>query len=203
VKTVESTKPTSPHPALLDPSLAKETAPAKFKAKFETTKGNFVVEVTREWAPKGADRFYNLVKIGYLNDIAFFRNIGGFMVQFGINGDPKVNAKWQKAQIADDKVAKSNQRGFITFATAGPNTRTTQLFINFGQNGNLDGMGFSPFGQVVEGMEVVDSLHNGYGEGAPRGRGPRQDLVQDQGNEYLKKDFPQLDYVKKATIVVE
>jgi peptidyl-prolyl cis-trans isomerase A (cyclophilin A) len=192
---------TAASPALLSPALATEKAPDKFKAKLTTTKGDFVVEVTRDWAPQGADRFYNLVKIGYLTDVAFFRNIQGFMVQFGINGSPAVNEKWRSANIPDDPVKQSNQKGFITFATAGPNTRTTQLFINFANNANLDRMGFSPFGQVVEGMNVVESLYNGYGEGAPRGRGPQQDLAQKQGNAYLKKDFPELDYVKSAAIV--
>jgi peptidyl-prolyl cis-trans isomerase A (cyclophilin A) len=190
-----------PNPALLNPALATEKAPDKYKAKFTTTKGDFVIEVTREWAPNGADRFYNLVKTGYFTDVGFFRNIAGFMVQFGINGDPAVNTKWRDARIPDDPVKQSNQKGFVSFATSGPNSRTTQLFINHGHNNNLDGMGFSPFGQVVEGQNVVEALHNGYGEGAPRGRGPRQDLIQSQGNAYLKKDFPNLDYVKTAAIV--
>ena len=191
-----------PNPALLDPSLAKEKAPDKFKAKFTTTKGDFVIEVTRDWAPQGADRFYNLVKIGYFDDVAFFRNIQGFMVQFGINGDPKVNEKWTKANIKADPVKKSNTRGYVTYAQGGsPNSRTTQMFINFGDNSQLDGMSFSPFGRVVEGMDVVDKLYNGYGEGAPRGRGPDQGRIQEEGNAYLKKSYPKLDYVEKAEIV--
>lgn len=187
---------------LFDPSLAKEKAPAKFNVKFKTTKGDFEIEVTREWAPNGADRFYNLVKIGYFKDVAFFRNIDGFMVQFGIHGDPAVNAKWRTANIQDDPVKQSNKPGYLTYAQSGaPNSRSTQYFINFGDNSNLDGMRFAPFGRVVEGMDVVKSLYNGYGEGAPRGFGPDQGRVQFEGNAYLKKDFPKLDYIKSASIV--
>jgi peptidyl-prolyl cis-trans isomerase A (cyclophilin A) len=187
--------------ALLDPSLANEKAPDKFKATFSTTKGDFVIEVTRDWAPNGADRFYNMVKIGYFDDAAFFRNIEGFMVQFGINGDPEVNRKWRRSNIKDDRVKQSNQRGFITFAqTSAPNSRSTQVFINFGDNGRLDDQRFAPFGRVVKGMDVVESLYNGYGEGFPNGRGPDQGRLQDEGNAYLKESFPKLDYIKKATI---
>ena len=157
--------------ALLDPSRATDRAPARFRVRFATTKGPFVVEATRAWAPRGADRFYNLVRAGYYDDVAFFRVIEGFMVQFGINGDPRVNTAWQAAQIPDDPVTQSNRRGMVTYAMAGPDTRTTQLFINFRDNKGLDGQGFSPFGTVVEGLAVVDSLYSGYGEGAPRGGG--------------------------------
>lgn len=189
------------NPALLDPSLAKEKAPDQFKARFSTTKGDFVIEVTREWAPNAADRFYNLVKIGYFDDAAFFRNIESFMVQFGINGDPAVNEKWNQSTIKDDRVKQSNTRGYVTFAQKPtPNSRTTQLFINFGDNSQLDDQRFAPFGRVVEGMDVVDSLYNGYGEGPPRGRGPDQGRIQDEGNVYLKQNFPKLDYIKNATI---
>jgi peptidyl-prolyl cis-trans isomerase A (cyclophilin A) len=184
-----------------DPAKLTAKAPESFKVKVETTKGNFTVEVTRSLAPNGADRFYNLVRSGYFKDIAFFRVISGFMCQFGIHGDPKVSAAWKSAQIQDDPVKASNTRGAITFATAGPNTRTTQLFINFGDNANLDKMGFSPFGKVVEGMDVVDKINNEYGEGAPGGRGPRQDRIQSEGNAYLKKDFPNLDHIKSASIL--
>jgi peptidyl-prolyl cis-trans isomerase A (cyclophilin A) len=187
--------------SLSDPASLTEQAPAVYKAKFDTSKGSFVVEVHRDWAPNGADRFYNLVKNGYFNDARFFRVIEGFMVQFGINGDPKISAVWQNADIPDDPVKQSNQRGMMTFATAGPNTRTTQVFINFGDNAGLDGQGFSPFGKVVSGMDVVDSLFAGYGEGAPSGRGPNQGIVQSLGNAYLGKAFPKLDYIKTATIV--
>jgi peptidyl-prolyl cis-trans isomerase A (cyclophilin A) len=185
---------------LADPASLNEKAPAVYKAKFDTSKGPFVIEVNRDWAPNGADRFYNLVKNGFYNDTRFFRVIPGFMVQFGINGDPNVAAAWRDANIKDDPVKQSNARGMITFATAGPNTRTTQVFINFDNNAGLDGQGFSPFGKVVSGMEVVDSLYGGYGEGAPGGKGPDQGLIQQHGNAYLQEAFPRLDYVKQATI---
>ena len=183
-----------------DPSSLKEKAPATYKAKFDTSKGTFVIEVHRAWAPNGADRFYNLVKSGYYNDVRFFRVIKGFMVQFGISGNPDLNAVWREARIPDDDVTESNQRGYVSFATGGPNTRTTQVFINFGNNSGLDGQGFSPFGQVVSGMNVVDALYGGYGEGAPRGNGPDQGRLQGRGNAYLNADFPKLDYIEKATI---
>ena len=185
---------------LKNPEQANETAPETFKAVLKTTKGDVTIEVTRAWSPAGADRFYNLVKIGYFSDISIFRVVSGFMAQFGIHGDPSVSAKWRTAPIKDDPVKESNKRGHITFATAGPNTRTTQLFINFVDNTPLDGMGFSPFGKVVSGMDVVDKLHAGYGEGAPRGRGPNQGRIQTEGNTYLKKDFAQLDYILSAEI---
>ncbi len=186
---------------LTDPAQLTAKAPATFKVRFETTKGGFTVEATRALAPNGADRFYNLVRAGYFKDLAFFRVIPGFMCQFGIHGDPKVAAAWRTAQIPDDPVRASNTRGAITFATAGPNTRTTQLFINFGDNANLDGMGFSPFGKVISGMDVVDKINGEYGEGAPRGRGPDQQRVQREGNAYLKKDFPKLDYIQSVSIL--
>ena len=186
----------------MNPAQLNEAAPDKYRARFETTRGEFIVEVTREWAPNGADRFYNLVKNGYYDNCRFFRVIDGFMVQFGINGDPNINRLWRGATIMDDPVKKSNSRGFITFATSGPNSRTTQVFINFAdRNSFLDPQGFSPFGKVTEGMNIVDSLYNGYGEGAPSGKGPNQGLIQNQGNAYLEKDFPKLDYIKTATIV--
>ncbi len=177
-----------------------EPAPASYKVKFDTSKGAFVVQVTRAWAPQGADRFYNLVKSGFFDNVRFFRVVSGFMVQFGIHGDPATMARWRDAPIKDDPVTQSNKRGYITFATAGPNTRTTQVFINFVDNSNLDSMGFAPFGRVVSGMEVVDALNAEYGEGAPRGRGPDQGRVQREGNAYLAKEFPRMDFVKKATI---
>jgi peptidyl-prolyl cis-trans isomerase A (cyclophilin A) len=194
-------KPSTASPGFTDPAKLTEKAPETFKAQFDTTRGKFTIEVTRSLSPNGADRFYNLVRSGYFKDIAFFRVIPGFMCQFGIHGDPNVSAKWRAAAIADDPVKGSNTRGTITFATAGPNTRTTQLFINFADNRNLDDMGFSPFGKVTEGMDVVDKINSEYGEGAPRGRGPDQGRVQGEGNTYLKKDFPNLDYIKSATIV--
>ena len=187
--------------SLANPSALNEQAPATYKARFDTSKGTFVILVHRAWAPRGADRFYNLVKNGFYTNVRFFRVLSGFMAQFGINGDPALMAKWRVARIADDPVKQSNTRGTISFATSGPNTRTTQVFINFGNNGALDRMGFAPFGQVVSGMNVVDALYAGYGEGAPQGNGPDQNRMQMEGNRYLSHDFKQLDYIKKATIV--
>jgi peptidyl-prolyl cis-trans isomerase A (cyclophilin A) len=185
---------------LANPAALNEHAPATYKVQFDTSKGAFVVEVKRDWAPNGADRFYNLVKNGFFDDARFFRVVTGFMVQFGINADPKVSSVWREARIKDDPVRQSNKRGFITFATAGPDTRTTQVFINFADNGALDSQGFAPFGQIVSGMNVVDTLFADYGEGAPRGHGPAQDRIQRDGNAYLNSEFAKLDYIKKATI---
>ena len=197
---VPTPSPAAPAAALLDPSRATERAPDRFRVRFETTKGPFVVEVTRAWAPRGADRFFNLVRAGYYDDVAFFRVIEGFMVQFGINGDPRVNTVWQTARIPDDPVIQSNRRGMVTYAMAGPDTRTTQLFINFRDNRGLDGQGFAPFGAVVEGLAVVDALYSGYGEGAPRGLGPDQGRAQAEGNAYLRGSFPRMDFVKTARV---
>ena len=190
-------------PGFADPSKLTAKAPDTFKAVFDTTKGKFTVEVTRSLAPNGADRFYNLVRSGYFTDTAFFRVVPGFMCQFGIHGDPAVSANWQQATITDDPVKGSNARGTVTFATAGPNTRTTQLFINFGNNTFLDGQGFAPFGKVVEGMDVVDKINSEYGDGPPGGSGPDQRFIQAQGNAYLKANFPHLDYIKSATLVTD
>jgi peptidyl-prolyl cis-trans isomerase A (cyclophilin A) len=187
--------------SLLNPAGLKETAPATFNAKFDTSVGTFVVQVTRAWAPNGADRFFNLVKNGFYNDARFFRAIPNFMVQFGIHADPAVSAVWQKAQIPVDPVKQSNKRGFVTYAMgAKPDTRTTQVFINFRDNTNLDPMGFAPIGEVVTGMDVVDKISTVYGEGAPRGKGPEQGRIQAEGNAYLIKSFPKLDYIKAATV---
>ena len=186
--------------SLTDPSALTEQAPATYKVRFDTSKGVFVIEVIRAWAPNGADRFYNLVKNGFYDDVRFFRVIPGFMVQFGINGDPAIAAPWRNARIPDDPVRQSNTRGMVTYAMAGPNTRTTQIFINFGNNAALDRQGFAPFGRVISGMNVVDALNGEYGEGAPQGRGPNQGRVQMEGNAYLQKEFGRLDYIKKATI---
>ena len=183
------------HPSLLNPASLKAKAPAVFKAKFTTTAGDFVVEVHRDWAPLGADRFYNLVRYGYFTNAAFFRVVPGFVVQFGLSGDPAVNKVWKTATIQDDPVVQSNKRGSIVFATAGRNTRTTQLFINFADNTRLDGMGFAPFGNVVEGMEVVDKIYPVYGES------PRQELITEQGDAYLKSNFRDIDKIKTARIV--
>ena len=192
-----------PSPALLDPSLATEQAPEEFKVKIETTSGDFVIEVVRKWAPNGADRFYNLVKIGYYVDNAFFRVVDGFMAQVGMHGDPKVNAAWSQSPIPDDPIRKENTRGTVTFgARAAPDSRTTQFFINYTDNSYLRKHGkFAPFGRVVEGMEVVDNLYSGYGEGAPRGKGPSQGEIMKAGNTYLKEQFPKLDYITGTTIL--
>lgn len=191
----------TPRMLLNNPGLANQEAPATFRAQFDTTKGSFVIEVVRAWSPQGADRFYNLLRAEYYDRTAFFRVIGGFMAQFGIHSNPQIGQKWGEATIPDDPVVKSNQRGYVTFATAGPNTRTTQVFINYHDNSRLDGQGFSPFGRVVEGMRVVDALYSDYGEGGPRGRGPNQQMIRYQGNAYLKRQFPKLDYVKKGYLL--
>jgi len=189
-------------PAYADPAKLTAKAPESFKVQFNTTKGKFVIEVTRSLAPNGADRFYNLVRSGYFTDIAFFRVVPGFMCQFGISGDPNVSAKWRDATIPDDPVKGSNTRGTITFAMGGPNTRTTQLFINFADNTRLDSMGFHPFGNVVEGMDVVDKINGEYGDMPQQGgSGPDPGRIAMEGNTYLKKDFPKLDYIKSATIL--
>lgn len=172
-----------------------------YRVKFTTTEGDFVIEVHPDWAPRGAARFRELVESGFYDDCAFFRVLDGFMAQCGINGDPQVHAKWKDKTIPDDPVQESNKRGYVSFAMAGPDTRTTQFFINYGDNSRLDDMGFAPFGKVVEGMDAVDSLYSGYGEGAPQGNGPSQGRIQQQGNEYLKENFPKLDYIKTARLV--
>jgi peptidyl-prolyl cis-trans isomerase A (cyclophilin A) len=187
--------------ALTNPAALQDTAPGTYHVTFDTSAGTFVVEVHRDWAPNGADRFYNLVKHGFYDHCRFFRVIANFMVQFGIHGDPAVSAAWRQARIPVDPVKESNKRGYITYAMgATPDTRTTQVFINFKHNAQLDGLGFAPFGAVVSGMDVVDKLYNEYGEGAPRGNGPEQGRIQREGNAYLTKEFPKLDYIKKATI---
>lgn len=179
---------------LQDPSQLTAQAPETYKARFDTSAGAFVVEVHRAWAPKGADRFYNLVKNGFYDGCRFFRVVPHFMVQFGINGNPAVQTHWADANISDDPVKESNTRGTISFATRGPNTRTTQVFINFGGNGSLDRQGFAPFGRVVSGMDVVDKINAQYGEQ------PNQGQMQAKGNAYLNSAFPKLDYVKSAAI---
>jgi peptidyl-prolyl cis-trans isomerase A (cyclophilin A) len=177
-----------------------ETAPPAYKVKFETSKGDFLVEVTREWAPRGADRFYDLVKTGFYNGARFFRVRLDFVVQFGINGDPAISRLWSSMRLPDDPVKQSNVKGTVTFATAGPETRTTQVFVNLGDNRRLDKQGFAPFGKVVSGMEVVEHFYAGYGECAPRGTGPNQDLIETQGNAYLENKFPRLDFIRKASL---
>jgi peptidyl-prolyl cis-trans isomerase A (cyclophilin A) len=185
---------------------AKQEAPAKpvpdsYRVSFDTSKGTFVIEVTKSWAPEGAERFYRLVEQKFYDDQRFFRIVRNFVVQFGINGDPAVAARWRNLTIADDPVKESNRRGTITFATSGPNSRTTQVFINLRDNTSLDSMGFAPFGTVVEGMDVVDSLFSSYGDGPPAGEGPDQQRIQTEGNSYLESRFPRLDYIKTARIL--
>ena len=195
-------EPAAPSNPLLDPDSPdlNRRAPDQYRARFRTSQGDFVLEVHRDWAPLGADRFYNLVSAGFFDDTRFFRVMDGFIVQFGIHGDPDVSAAWSWAEIQDDAVLEGNTPGRITFAIAGPNTRTTQVFINLGNNSNLDSMGFAPFGEVVEGMDVVQQIYGGYGDGPPRGRGPNQGLLEDEGNAYLDREYPQLDSIIRAAI---
>jgi peptidyl-prolyl cis-trans isomerase A (cyclophilin A) len=201
-ETTPATQPAAEPPAATpEPAAAAPaTAPATYRVRFETSEGDFVVEVNRSQAPNGADRFYQLVSDGFYTDVRFFRVISGFMAQVGIHGNPTIAKAWMGARIQDDPVKQSNRRGFVSFATAGANTRTTQIFINFGDNVALDKMGFAPFGEVTNGMGVVDKLYSGYGEGAPSGKGPDQQRVQGEGNAYLNKEFSRLDFIKAATI---
>lgn len=176
-------------------------APDLYKVNLDTSKGPVVIEVHRDWAPIGADRFYELVKSGFYDGARFFRVLPGFMAQFGIAGDPQVNAKWKDANLQDDPVKQSNAPGMVTFAkTSLPNSRSTQLFINTGDNARLDSDGFAPIGKVISGLDVVQNFYNGYGEGAPQGNGPDQGQIEAEGNAYLQRDFPMLDYIKKASI---
>jgi len=174
------------------------TAPAEFKVRLETSKGPVVIQLHRDWSPNGADRFFQLVGEGYYNDARFFRVIPKFIVQFGMNGDPATNAKWADQRIPDDPVKQSNARGTVTFAKCGmPNCRSTQIFINLGDNAGLDAQGFAPIGTVVEGMSVVDRLYSGYGDPP----GDQQDNISSAGNAYLAKNFPKLDFIRTATVV--
>jgi peptidyl-prolyl cis-trans isomerase A (cyclophilin A) len=181
---------------LKDPAKLTAKAPDTFKARFETTKGTIVIEVHREWSPHGADRFYNLVKNGYYDGVKFFRVVPNLYVQWGIHGDPEIATKWFRATIPDEPVKQSNTRGFISYAKGGPNTRSVQVFINLGDNSRLDELGFAPFAQVTEGMDVVDKLHNGYGDGLTKLQG----RIVEEGNAFLEKTYPLLDAIKKATI---
>ena len=198
-------RPLAAHPAfdrtLLRPALLKAKAPDAYDVKFTTTKGDFTLHVTRAWAPLGADRFYNLVKHHFYDGASFFRVLDGFVAQFGLSAHPQVSAAWKNTNFKDDPVKQSNKRGTITFATGGPNTRTTQVFINLGDNARLDRDGFSPFGQVTEGMLTVVKLYGGYGDGAPDGSGPDQAKIEKLGKPYLDKGWPKLDSIKTATIV--
>ena len=188
---------------LKNPADLTEQAPAEFKVKFRTTQGDFIAKITRDWSPVGVDRFYNLVKAGYFKDIAFYRVLPGFMAQFGFHGEPEINKSWAKATIKDDPAGKSNTPGRLTFAKRGSrHSRTTQFFINTTDNSYLDGMGFTPLGEVEgEGLAVVKKLYSGYGEGAPRGNGPNQGRLEKEGNAYLKEHFPKLDYILEVSLV--
>ncbi len=174
--------------------------PGLYRVRLETNKGNVVIEVHKDWAPEGAERFHRLVQQGFYDGARFFRVVRDFVVQFGIAGDPRVNARWRGLTIKDDPVRESNRHGFVTFATSGPNTRTTQVFINLNDNVRLDKLGFAPFGQVVEGMDVVDSFWKFYGDGPPKGSGPDQEQIERRGNAYLEEKFPRLDYILKARL---
>ena len=183
-------------PSLMNPGSLRAKAPTLFKVQFTTTKGDFVLEVHRDWAPIGADRFYNLVRGGFFTDAAFFRVVPNFMVQFGLSANPAVNKAWEHANIIDDRVTQSNKRGYITFAkTSEPNSRSTQVYINFKDNTFLDSQGFAPFGTVVEGMDVVDKINSAYGERPDQGR------ITAEGKAYLDKNFPQLDRITSAKIL--
>ena len=190
--------------ALLKPALLKDKAPDTFQVKFDTTRGEFTVTVTRAWSPLGADRFYNLVRHHFYDNTHFFRVLKGFVVQWGISAYPPVTAAWEHAPIKDDPVVQSNLRGYVTYAKTGdPDTRTTEVFINLHDNQRLDTMGgFAPFGQVTEGMEVVESLYADYGEGAPTGQGPEQDKIEKLGKPYLDKGFDKLDWIKTTTLIL-
>lgn len=194
------TVPDAPVPTASPLASATAGPPGEVvQVKFETTKGEFVVEVHPEWAPLGAERFLDLVRSGFYDGCKFFRVVPGFVVQWGINGDPAVQAKWRDARIQDDPVKQSNTRGMMTFAKAGPNTRTSQLFINFKDNSNLDAMGFAAFARVTSGMDILEKLNSRYGDEPT----PRQDMIQQQGNAFLDQAFPGLDGIVKATILDE
>ncbi len=177
------------------------TAPAEFTVKLETSKGDLVVKVVRDWAPKGADRFFSLVKNGFYDDCRFYRVLPKYIAQVGIHGDPKISQKWREAPIDDDPVKQKNTRGRVTFAKGGPNSRTTNLFINLKDNTSLDSQGFVPIGELVDGMDIAEQLHSGYGDGAPKGRGPSQKKIYEDGNAWLQKDFKDLDFIKTAKVV--
>ncbi|MBC8166713.1 MAG: peptidylprolyl isomerase [Bryobacteraceae bacterium] len=177
-------------------------APENYRVEFETTKGKFVIETVREWAPKGADRFKELVRKEFYNGARFYRVRPGFVVQWGISSDPKKQNIWRTSRITDDPVKRSNARGFVSFATDGPNTRTTELFINLADNGRLDARGFSPFGKVIEGMEVVDQLYSGYGEvRGLKGTGVDSDKYEALGDSYIQQEFPKLDQIRTARLM--
>lgn len=184
-----------------DASAAPVSTEVSYQVEFVTTKGTIVLDVHRGWAPRGADRFRELVESGYFDGCSFFRVVEGFVVQFGLSGDPSRTAEWKGNTISDDPVFQTNSRGTLTFATGGPNTRTTQLFFNLNDNPRLDKMGFSPFAKVVSGQEVIDALFSGYGEGAPRGSGPDQGRLTAEGDPYLSANFPKLDKITTARVL--
>jgi peptidyl-prolyl cis-trans isomerase A (cyclophilin A) len=196
----QSVAPVAP---LLQPNspAMNQPPPARFKVPFETTECGFVIDVDTALAPMGARRFYNLVRNGYYDGVRFFRVVPGFVVQFGISGDPAIAAAWRAARIPDDAPRASNQRGSVTFATNGPSTRTVQLFINLVDNSRLDATGFAPFGRVSGGMDVVERFYSEFGEGPPRGRGPDQSRLQAEGEAYLQREFAPLDRVVRARII--
>ncbi len=176
-------------------------APDQYRVNLATSKGPVTVEVTRDWSPRGADHFYELVKAGYYDGDRFYRVVPRFVVQFGINGDPKVSQLWSALRIPDDPVKQKNRKGTVTFATSGPVSRTTQVFINMRDNLVLDRQGFAPFGIVTSGMDVLEHLYGGYGDIPPRGAGPDGVQIERQGNVYLDNHFPRLDFIKKATVL--
>jgi peptidyl-prolyl cis-trans isomerase A (cyclophilin A) len=183
------------------PAAIDARAPELYVVRWYTTKGPIDMMVHRAWAPRGADRLYGLVRYGYYDGARFFRAVPNFVVQFGIAADSATTATMRERKLADDSVRMENVRGTLTFATAGPNTRTTQLFINLRDNRRLDSLGFAPLGRVIDGMRVVDSLYLGYGEGPPRGRGPSQDRITNEGEAYLAREFPLLDKIDSARVV--
>lgn len=185
---------------LLRADTYDQTAPARFRVRLETSIGDVVIDVQRSWAPIGADRFYSLVRGGYYDDTRIYRVLDGFMAQFGLNGNPYVNQVWKSEFLVDDPVRETNARGRVAFAKGGRHTRTTEVFISFKDNGPLDAQGFAPFGEVVEGMDVVDAFYAAYGDGPPRGTGPYQAMAAARGNEYLDADFPELTRILRATI---
>lgn len=189
----------APNP-LLRPRQFTETAPATYRVRLETREGDVVIQVHRAWAPLGADRFYNLVRGGFYDDARVYRVVEGFMAQFGLNADPYVNQAWKTQYLVDDPVTESNTRGRVAFAKGGVHTRTTEVFISYKDNSALDEEGFAPIGEVVEGMDVVDAFHSGYGDGPPRGEGPYQAMAQARGNEYLDADFPELSRIVRASV---
>ncbi len=195
-------EPQEPPPnPLLQPRNFNETAPAEYGVRLETTKGDILIRVHRDWAPLAADRFYNLVKAGFYDGMAFHRVLDNFVAEWGIHGDPWVNAAWRQAEMLDEPVRQSNTRGRVSFSKNRPNSRTVQVFINLKDNSSLDGEGFSPFGEVVEGLDVADSLYSEYGDGPPRGEGVYQAMAIAKGDEYLEAEFPLLDRINQAVLL--